>query len=237
MKRDHARSLLEQGLAELANARRHLDYSFQQVAGLPDALKGATEKQLESAEAFTGRFARSVDLLVNKVLRSLDRVELKPEGTLLDVVNRAEKRGFVNRSEELREMKDVRNMIAAPPRRHMEPISGSYAPEGAPPRRHMEPISGSYAPEGAPPRRHMEFVVYAIKSRDTGRIYIGQTADFAARLLQHNGGQVKSTKSGRPWFLVASKSFPNRSLARWQEHTLKRSLGARTRWIVKHATI
>jgi len=112
MKRDHARSLLEQGLAELANARRHLDYSFQQVAGLPDTLKDATEGQLESAEAFTGRFARSVDLLVNKVLRSLDRVELKPEGTLLDVVNRAEKRGFVNRSEELREMKDVRNMIA-----------------------------------------------------------------------------------------------------------------------------
>ena len=112
MKRDHARSLLEQSLAELASARRHLDYSFQQVAGLPDTLKDATEKQLESAEAFTGRFARSVDLLVNKVLRSLDRVELKPEGTLLDVVNRAEKRGFVNRSEELREMKDVRNMIA-----------------------------------------------------------------------------------------------------------------------------
>jgi uncharacterized protein YutE (UPF0331/DUF86 family) len=112
MKRDHARSLLEQGLAELANARRHLDYSFQQVAGLSDALEAATEEQLESAEAFTGRFARSVDLLVNKVLRSLDRVELKPEGTLLDVINRAQKRGLVARAEELREMKDVRNMIA-----------------------------------------------------------------------------------------------------------------------------
>jgi len=112
MKQDHARSLLEQGLAELANARRHLDYSFQQVAGLPDTLKDATEKQLESAEAFTGRFARSVDLLVNKVLRSLDRLELNPEGTLLDIIHRAEKRGLVGRAEELREMKDVRNMIA-----------------------------------------------------------------------------------------------------------------------------
>ncbi|MCX6891214.1 MAG: hypothetical protein NTX51_06785 [Verrucomicrobia bacterium] len=112
MKREYARSLLEHGLAELANTRRHLDYSFQQVAGLPDALEPATEKQLESAEAFTGRFARSVDLLVNKVLRALDRVELKPEGTLLDVVNRAEKRGLVEHAEELCEMKDVRNMIA-----------------------------------------------------------------------------------------------------------------------------
>ena len=112
MKPGHARSLLEQGLAELASARRHLDYSFQQVSGLSDTLHGVTEKQLESAEAFTGRFARSVDLLVNKVLRSLDRVELKPEGTLLDVINCAEKRGLVGRAEELREMKDVRNMIA-----------------------------------------------------------------------------------------------------------------------------
>lgn len=112
MRRDHPRNLLEQGLAELTSARRHLDYSFQQVAGLPDTLAGATEQQLESAEAFTGRLARAVDLLVNKVLRSLDRVELRSEGTLLDVINRAEKRGFVGRAQELREMKDVRNMIA-----------------------------------------------------------------------------------------------------------------------------
>jgi uncharacterized protein YutE (UPF0331/DUF86 family) len=67
---------------------------------------------LAGVEVFTGRFARAVDLLVNKVLRSMDRVELKPEGTLLDVIHSAEKRGFVDRSEELREMKDVRNMIA-----------------------------------------------------------------------------------------------------------------------------
>lgn len=112
MKPDLVRNLLLQSLTELADARRHLDYSYRQVAALPPTLRGATEQQLESAEAFTGRFARAVDLLVNKVLRCLDRVEMKPEGTLLDVVNRAEKRGFVGQGVELREMKDVRNMIA-----------------------------------------------------------------------------------------------------------------------------
>jgi putative endonuclease len=81
----------------------------------------------------------------------------------------------------------------------------------------------------------MEFVVYAIRSRETDRLYVGQTADLAKRLLQHNGGEVKSTKSGRPWFLVAVEHFPNRSLARWQEHSLKHSLGARIRWITKYA--
>jgi uncharacterized protein YutE (UPF0331/DUF86 family) len=112
MKRDQARQLLAQALAELSQARNHLDYSFAQVAPLPPDLAVVTAAQLESVEAFCSRFARTVDLLVNKTLRCLDRVELKPEGTLLDVVNRAEKRGFINHASELREMKDVRNIIA-----------------------------------------------------------------------------------------------------------------------------
>jgi uncharacterized protein YutE (UPF0331/DUF86 family) len=112
MKPGSARKLLEESLAELVKARHRLDYSFQQVAGLPSTLSRATEGQLESAEAFTSRFARAVDLLVNKVLRSLDRVEMQPEGSLLDVINRAEKRGFVTSAVELREMKDVRNIIS-----------------------------------------------------------------------------------------------------------------------------
>jgi len=106
------RSILEQNLLELAEARKHLEYSFQQVKDLGDLSKGTGEPQLESVEAFTSRFSRSVDLLVNKVLRSLDRIELQAQGTLLDVVNRAEKRGFVASADELREMKDVRNIIA-----------------------------------------------------------------------------------------------------------------------------
>lgn len=112
MKADQARQLLQQSLTDLAQARRHLDYSFQQVAQLPDNLDRVTDGQLESVEAFSSRFARTVDLLVNKTLRSLDRAELRPEGTLLDVVNRAEKRGFVERAANLRELKEVRNIIA-----------------------------------------------------------------------------------------------------------------------------
>ncbi len=112
MNRDLTRQLLQQHLMEMTLARQHLDYSYQQTATLPDTLAGAAPGQLESVEAFSSRFARTVDLLVNKVLRSLDRVELKPEGTLLDVVNRAEKRGVVGQAADLREMKDVRNVIA-----------------------------------------------------------------------------------------------------------------------------
>lgn len=112
MRPDQAQQLLTESLAELDQALGHLSYSFGQVTALPSNLEGATAEQLESVEAFSSRFARTVDLLVNKVLRSLDRVELMSQGTLLDVVNRAEKRGFVAHAAQLREMKDVRNIIA-----------------------------------------------------------------------------------------------------------------------------
>ena len=103
---------LKQSMAELTEARRHLNYSFEQVAALPATLTDANEANLESVEAFTSRFARCVDLLTNKVLRSLDEAELRTRGTLLDVINRAEQRGFVGRAADLREMKEIRNMIA-----------------------------------------------------------------------------------------------------------------------------
>lgn len=112
MKTNLVLELLRGALHELALARSHLDYSAAKVASLPENLTGASPDQLESVEAFCSRFARTVDLLVNKVLRNLDRAELLSQGTLIDVVNRAEKRGLVDRADVLREMKDIRNIIA-----------------------------------------------------------------------------------------------------------------------------
>ena len=109
---DRPKILLEQNLTDLRQAREHLNYSYTQVCQWDSTLEQLKEHQLESVEAFTSRFARCVDLLVNKVLRSLDRYELKPGGTLLDVVNGAEKREFLEDASELKEMKDLRNIIA-----------------------------------------------------------------------------------------------------------------------------
>ena len=47
-------------------------------------------------ENLTSRFSRTIDLIVNKVFRSIDYVELEDSGTLIDVVNRAEKRELIH---------------------------------------------------------------------------------------------------------------------------------------------
>ena len=109
---DRPKALLKQNLADLHQAKTHLDYSYEQVCQWECGFEELSENQLESIEAFTSRFARCVDLLVNKVLRSLDRYELRSSGTLLDVVKGAEKRGFLAHADDLREMKDLRNIIA-----------------------------------------------------------------------------------------------------------------------------
>lgn len=103
---------LRESLVELQKAKAHLAFSFERVSKLPGNLEGVTESELEIVEAFCSRFGRLVDILVNKTLRALDRVELFPPGTLLDVVNCAEKRGLIGGAIVLREMKEIRNIIA-----------------------------------------------------------------------------------------------------------------------------
>jgi uncharacterized protein YutE (UPF0331/DUF86 family) len=72
-------------------------------------LKPADWDQLE---AMAARFARVIDLLLQKFMRALDRYELEETGSLLDTANRAVKRGFVDDVEVLRDLKDLRNEVA-----------------------------------------------------------------------------------------------------------------------------
>jgi uncharacterized protein YutE (UPF0331/DUF86 family) len=88
-----------------------LRQSLDRCSMVPIA-EARTDAHGEAVEAFTSRFARTIDLLTNKVLRALDLVELEPAGSLLDVLNRVERRGVVDSAERLREMKNLRNLIA-----------------------------------------------------------------------------------------------------------------------------
>ena len=102
---------LAESLAELERALGHLEYS---AGGCPSTLgaDGCSEDQLVEIEAFTSRFARVVDLLSKRVLRAIDQFEMHEPGTLLDVANRAEKRGLIGSVEWLRELKGTRNEIS-----------------------------------------------------------------------------------------------------------------------------
>jgi len=104
--------LLRVSLDELHQARSHLTFSVQRVGQLDGERSNWSEADLEKIEAYTGRFARVVDLLTNKVLRALFAHELETAETVIDRFILAEKRGFVAEAEELRILKEHRNSIA-----------------------------------------------------------------------------------------------------------------------------
>jgi len=88
-----------------------LKKSLQRIKSIENFEK-PTEEQLEIIETLMSRYSRAVDILINKVLRSLDYLELEETHRKLDIVIRAEKRGFVKDYNILIDMKDLRNELA-----------------------------------------------------------------------------------------------------------------------------
>ncbi|WP_457567106.1 hypothetical protein [Desulfurobacterium sp.] len=86
-----------------------LKRSIQRVKAAGN-FENPSEEQLEII--LMNRYSRAVDILISKVLRSLDYLELEEINRKLDIVIRAEKRGFVEDYNILIEMKDLRNELA-----------------------------------------------------------------------------------------------------------------------------
>jgi len=81
----------------------------QKAAGKQGDLSAA---DLDAFEALTSRYARLSDMILQKLFRGLDRLELEDSGTLLDALNRAEKRGLIDSVAAFREIRELRNEIA-----------------------------------------------------------------------------------------------------------------------------
>jgi hypothetical protein len=69
-------------------------------------------EEFDAIETLTSRYARTSDILIQKVFRSIDKVELEERGSMLDVINRADKRALFESVDEIREIRDLRNKIA-----------------------------------------------------------------------------------------------------------------------------
>lgn len=96
--------------ASLIKQRFWLDYSYQQIQ-TSTGIEHFDIEQFNQFENLCSRYARTIDFLVRKVFRCLDDVEFETQGTLIDVVNRAHKRGFFDDIKTIRDIKDIRNDI------------------------------------------------------------------------------------------------------------------------------
>ena len=71
------------------------------------------------------------------------------------------------------------------------------------------------------------FYVYIIKSTVKYWHYTGSTDDMEKRLNEHNAGKTKPTKAYRPFIIVYTENFTDRTSARKREIFLKKNYKAR----------
>ena len=102
--------ILQENLNTLNLSADWVKYSLKQTCVIESKEK-YTNEEFDKLENLTSRYARTTDMLVNKVLRSIDTLESEDIGTIIDIMNRAEKRGFVSSADLLHILKDLRNNI------------------------------------------------------------------------------------------------------------------------------
>jgi hypothetical protein len=109
MQRDYI-LILQDTLKDLDESRHWLrrSYGICMAMGIKETY---SEDEFDAFETLTGRFSRTCDMIVQKALRSIDRVEFEDRGTLIDALNRAHKRGLIDSIDEIRIVRDLRNEI------------------------------------------------------------------------------------------------------------------------------
>lgn len=103
--------ILQKNLESLSKAMTWLQISYQKCQKI-DFQNDLGSDDLEAMEALASRFARVLDILLQKVFRSIEELELSSGGTLLDVIHRFQKRGFDLDEDRIRIMRELRNRIA-----------------------------------------------------------------------------------------------------------------------------
>lgn len=67
------------------------------------------------------------------------------------------------------------------------------------------------------------FYVYVLQSIQSGWLYIGVTDTIDRRIKEHNNGKVRSTKSYRPYQLIKTEKYLNKTEALKRERQIKKS--------------
>ena len=108
---DNKKEILKENLEALSKSLERLleSYSICRKIGIKDEF---IAHELREFESLTSRFARTIDLFINKGLRSLYKIELEDSGTIIDLLNKAEKRQIIESAEDWKKIKELRNSIS-----------------------------------------------------------------------------------------------------------------------------
>jgi putative endonuclease len=68
----------------------------------------------------------------------------------------------------------------------------------------------------------MNYYVYILYSQSTDKYYTGYSHNPQERVLEHNAGATPSTRNGKPWILVYTEEFDDKTAAIKRELNIKK---------------
>ncbi len=102
---------LDANLAILDKSVIALDYSYDKCSSIGQKKEYDLEQQ-ESFEALTSRFARTSDILTQKVFKTLFILLQENTKTIIDAANFLEKLEVIENADDLLNIREIRNQIA-----------------------------------------------------------------------------------------------------------------------------
>ncbi|MBN1115489.1 MAG: hypothetical protein JXA66_09125 [Oligoflexia bacterium] len=106
-------ALLEKETESMKAAARQLGRAYKAVSSVSrNSITDFTDSDFDRFELLTSRFARLSDIFIQKILRLVNTVELEPEGTIVDILNRAEKKSVIASADAFTKIRLLRNEIA-----------------------------------------------------------------------------------------------------------------------------
>jgi len=103
--------LLKQNWELLIRSLDSLKLSVEKVSNIGQKTE-YTFEELESFDSLTSKFARTSDIFLQKIIRTVWALLHETQMPLIDVLNKSEKLGLIKSADQLIEIRDIRNQIA-----------------------------------------------------------------------------------------------------------------------------
>jgi len=103
--------LFNENKEQLKRAADQLAVSLRRCQSI-DLSSELNIEQQEKLEALTSRFARLSDLITQKSLRLIEKLDLELSSSFIDRINLAEKKGLIKSADEFIQIRQLRNAIS-----------------------------------------------------------------------------------------------------------------------------
>ncbi len=106
-------SILETELKKVQRGKRTLTHSLEKVKAITIVpVDDYAIEDLDSLETLTSRFARTGDLIIKKIFRLIESIDLEEKGSIRDLINFAEKKSLIRDASTFIRIRELRNLIA-----------------------------------------------------------------------------------------------------------------------------